>query len=159
MLDDLQKRLFELDELVTDEVLDSEDIARLAKEVLQARELVRVVRDISNRIEQGLARAMTEKKMVVEGVGVLERNVDVSRKNWDHKALASKLAAEAVLKHAQENGGELIDKSTAETFVKAFETACRMEWRVTGLGEYGIDADKYCDKEFGQPRVRITTPG
>lgn len=156
MLDDLQKQLFELDELVTDAVLDDEDLADLAREVLKARELVRVVRDISNRIEQGLARAMTDKKMVVEGVGVLERNVDVARKNWDHKALASRLVAAALEKWKEETG-EILDDDTAKVVLDAFEKACRTEWRITGLGEYGIDGDKYCDKEFGQPRVRITT--
>lgn len=158
MLDDLEKLLFQKWDEVTDELLDKEEISDLAREVLQARELVRVARDITNRIEQALARAMTEKKMVVEGLGVLERQVDVSRKNWDHKRLASKLVAAAIEKYAMENEGELLDRRTGQVVLDAIEKSCRTEWRVTGLGEYGIDADDFCDKEFGQPRVRITTP-
>lgn len=159
MLDDLEKQLTELDELVTNEALDNEDLGRLAKELVQARELVRVVRDIAGRIEQGVARAMAnEKKIVVEGVGTLERNIDISRKEWDHKLLASKLVANALVKYAKENGGEMLDESTAQVVLEAIEKSCRTEWRVTGLAEYDINADDFCTKEYGQPRIRIYAP-
>lgn len=147
-----------LDEKVTAEWLKEYEFEELVAGMMAAREMVRVLRDVANRIEQAVAAEMTDKKVTVSGFGVLERNVDVTRKGWDHKALASKLVAQALLKHAMDHGGEMLDKQTAAVVLQAIEKSCRTEWRITGLGEYGIDADKYCTKEFGQPKVRVYTP-
>jgi hypothetical protein len=157
MIEDIQKLVYELDEQVTNEALDDMELTDLARQMLQFRDLVRVVRDLAGRLEQGVARAMPDKKVTIDGLGTLERNVDVSRKNWDHDMVASKLVTQALERWMQETG-EVINVEQAQAVLVAIMTACRPEWRMGGLKDYGIDPDDYCEKTYGQPRIRVYAP-
>lgn len=150
-------QMSEMDEKVTPEWLDSFEFEELAAELIRVREFVRIMRDVAGRVEQAVANAMAHKKVTVPGIGVLEKNVDVTRKEWDHKALASKLVANALEKWKVETG-EVLDQETANVVLEAIEKACRTEWRMGGLREYSINADDYCTTEYGSPKVRIYAP-
>jgi hypothetical protein len=156
MLDDAEKVLFQLDDVVTPEVLGAYSVEELARMVLQGRELVRVLRDITGRCEQALVATMPQKKMTVEGIGVLEKTTETSRKEWDHPLLFGRVAKVSEQLRVDPESGE-IKLSEAEALLKAITMACRPEWRVTALKELGIDANDFCEVTYGAQKVRITT--
>jgi hypothetical protein len=155
MLDDAEKILTQLDEVAGVEELDSYTVEELTKLLIQGREMVRVMRDISGRIEGALVRAMPHRKMTIEGIGVLEKTTETTRKEWDHPLVASRVA-NTVTDTWKHSTGEVLDGDLVAMFLKAFSDAARMEWRVTALRDMGIDPDKYCQTTYGSQKVRIT---
>lgn len=155
MLDESEKILAVLDEEATPDNLDSYDIETLARLLLQSREMVRVMRDITGRIEQATVRAMPHRKMVIEGVGHLEKAAETTRRAWDSPLLAGAVLKAAVTQWVQETG-EVVGDDVANMVLEAFMKAARPEWRVTALRDMGIDADNYCEVSYGEQKVRVT---
>jgi hypothetical protein len=155
VLDESEKILAELDEEATPDNLDGYNLETLAKLLLQGREMVRVMRDITGRIEQATVRAMPHRKAVIEGVGHLEKSAETTRRAWDSPLLAGAVLQSAVNTWKEETG-EVVSSDVANMVLDAFMKAARPEWRVTALRDMGINADNYCEVSYGEQKVRVT---
>jgi hypothetical protein len=155
ILQEALEALYALDDTLAPEPLAKLPLEELVQGLLTAREMASYCRGIAGQVERAVAAAMPDKKMVVPGVGVLERRVEISRKEFDVPRIAGRVVRAALDRRLDPETGELrCDEATA--VLEAFMLACRPEWRVGGLKDLGIDIDQYCTKEFGLPRVQVT---
>ena len=155
MLDEAEKILTRLDEVAEPDDLDQYSLEDLVKLLIQGREMTRVIRDITSRIEQATVRAMPHRKMTLEGIGVVEKTTETTRKEWDHPMVAGQVVLRATDAWTQETG-EIVSNELAGRLLDAMMTAARMEWRVTALKEMGIDPEQYCETTYGSQKVRVT---
>lgn len=107
-------------------------------------------------VEAKLADAMGGNVMVIPGVGVLERRKSKSRKNWDHTAVASWLAARVADKPFSQTTGEKLDTNELcdEVAREILECAGVSYWKVSALKQRDCDAGKYCEET--EARVTVT---
>jgi hypothetical protein len=85
----------------------------------------------------------------IPGVGVVEVRRSRNRRAWQHEQLRSAWLNE----YLSRNGGEAPDPFTVVAdFLKV---ASINGWKVTGLREYGLEADDWCDSEPGTPTVQV----
>ena len=112
-------------------------------------------------VESKLAAAMGGNVMVIPGVGVLERRQSKSRKNWDHTALASWLAARVADKPFSQETGERLDtlELCDEVAREILECAGIGYWKVSALKQRDCDAGKYCEESEGRTTVTVRPVG
>lgn len=155
MLNEAEKILTQLDEVAEPNELDEYSLETLVKLLIQGREMVRIMRDIAGRIEQATVRAMPHRKMVIDGIGTVEKTTETARKEWDHPLVAGQVLRSATDSWAKETG-EIVDQELAGKVLDAFMAAARMEWRVTALKDLGINPDNYCETTYGSQKIRVT---
>ncbi len=132
--------------------LDVEEAAPILKAV---RDMKWTLGVLEKSIESKLVEAMPKKKVSIEGLGTLERMTGNTRKNWDHRLLASMIAGRAVVDEAT---GEILAPKEAAERAKdlLLEAAAISYWRAGVLREkFGLDPDRYCDSEKSKPTVII----
>lgn len=82
-------------------------------------------------------------------LGSVEVRRSTTRRAWDHQGLRR----DFLNAYLDRNGGEAPDPFTVvEDFLKV---ASINGWKVTGLREYGLEANDYCDHEPGTPKVVV----
>jgi hypothetical protein len=94
---------------------------------------------------------MKEKKVEVEGIGVVERATSTNTK-WDNEALFQALAKFVAV---------AVDPSTGEPTIDGLEfakllrdTAAVAYWRKGKLEALGLNPDEYSETNYGKRRVR-----
>lgn len=97
-----------------------------------------------------LARALPDKRLVVEGVGTFERHGGKKRTSWDKEALLS-----AVLdsRMADSETGEFFDESPLDKVLAVWNLGVP---RTTVLKVRGIDGDQFCETEPAPWSIQLT---
>lgn len=137
--------------------IDRDELAHTLSRLRSAR---RMLSDAERDIEQHLATAMGDDKVVVvEGLGTVERKHSPVKPTWDHERLLPRIAAMSRDERLiNERTGEIESDSDAAARV-LFECAAISYWRVGKLQERGIDAKEYRSEDSWRASIRITTEG
>lgn len=131
----------------------AEELARAYVDLKQVADAVAIV---CREVETRLVNAMQTRHLTIENLGTFEKLPATSRKAWDHPLLAEKIVQKALDKRlVDRDTGEVEDPVQVAT--KALlSTAGISYWRVGEVKKLGINADEYCEKEYGNPRVKHT---
>lgn len=135
--------------------VEPSDVGEYARLLLTYAEVLRAARTIEDAMHHNLARLMgDEKKVTVEGLGVLERRRSASRK-WDHESLLGVVRQRAITdRKVQLDTGEI--ESPDEAFMRVLRDAAAFSyWRIGKLKSMDIDPDEYCKTSWGSTRVVI----
>lgn len=104
-------------------------------------------------IENDIHNTIPEKKMVVEGLGIIEKRTSTSRK-WDSELLINRI----VRKYLDNGTGEITPADVMElvdTLKKVLPLTASLGWRTTALRDIGFEPDDYSDVTFGHKTVSI----
>lgn len=105
--------------------------------------------------EDDITRLMPEKKMVIDGIGLIERRTTSTRK-WDSENLMKDLCRSSL---DPDNTGEITMSGVANLLANlkaALPLTGSLGWRVTALKELGIDPDYYGEATYGRQTITIT---
>jgi hypothetical protein len=102
---------------------------------------------------------MPERKVVVSGVGIVERKAKITRRNWDSEELLRKIVVNALVD--QETGEIPSSPVEAVHQVVAEIRACvpftgSTAWRVGALKERGYDPDEWCEENKDGYSIQFT---
>lgn len=104
-------------------------------------------------IETNIHECLPEKKVVVEGVGIVEKRTSTSRK-WESEQLLNHIVRDRL-----DNGTGEITPADVMNLVEALKSVlpltASLGWRTTALKELGFDPDNYSDVTFGRRTVSI----
>lgn len=141
------RKVVELVEAVVadfDETLASYPIDDL-KDALDARSILATtlmgLGQARDRLDDLIGDAMGEYRIVVEGVGQVERHRRKSRTKWDRDAL---LSAVRDTRLVDPGTGEVLDPSPLDKVLHVWNLGAP---RLTALKERGLDADEFCETE------------
>lgn len=106
-------------------------------------------------LEGRIGGLMPEYEVIVPGLGVVSRRSSY-REDWDHDAAASKIAAEANKRRYDEATG--VETATAGDMLDWVLKNCvaKGRFKITGMKELGVDADKYRKRERTGTYIQIT---
>lgn len=138
-----------------DEPADLEDVVRWLIHIRAVMEQFRDARDLLAEIGADL---MTQQRLVIEGVGVIEKTGGWNRSQWEHGRLAShvvRFAQEERESYAREHDGEVVESEGAAVARMLLDSIGVNYWKVTGFRERGVDADEYCTKQKARPGIRL----
>jgi len=130
-----------------DPVALSQALARL--EALAAD--IRFVKDTVRRLTAEALAAERVRRLTVSGVATVEATTEVSRSEWRHRDLLSKMLDVSALVVIDGDTGVRFDCDEAADLILAW---FRPEWRMTPLREAGVDPDDFCavaTDEAGRP--------
>lgn len=105
--------------------------------------------------EEDAANLMPEKKVAVDGFGVIERRTASSRK-WESETLLMDICRQVL---DPEGTGEINVSRVIDligVLKKVMPITGSLGWRVTALKDQGIDPDNYSDISFGRKSIQIT---
>ena len=106
--------------------------------------------------EHDAANLLPEKKVSVDGFGVIEKRTSTSRK-WESEDLLMTLCRSIL---DPEGTGE-IQSSRVPELIRVLKSVmpltASLGWRVTALKELGIDPDSFSELTFGRQSVQITS--
>lgn len=141
------------------------DVDALAVGLAGLRTLQRDLRALADAVEADVAALMDGPRLVVDGLGVLERHRRAERVRWDGEAILQRLVRLAL---DPDGTGELpaspIEAVTAVIGALAECSTITLpstSWRTTALRARGIDVDgeELRSKEPGRPTVQIIDAG
>jgi hypothetical protein len=105
-------------------------------------------------IEADIYDLLPQKKLPVEGVGLIEKRRSSSKK-WDSESLLND-----IVNFSLDNGtGEVTPTDVfnlIETLKKVLPLTASLGWRATALKDIGVDVDNYTEVTYGRPTVQIT---
>jgi hypothetical protein len=104
--------------------------------------------------EDDAARLLPEKKVVVDGIGMVERRTTSSRK-WDSEPLLKDLCR-MILDPG--GTGEITAASVAQlmkVLKEVLPMTASLGWRVTALKAIGIDPEQYSETTYGRQTIQI----
>ncbi len=127
--------------------------------VVHADHLLAAARDIRAAVGADLAGRMNGVHTPTNIAGYqVERRVARQKERWDKPLLLSQLVNVADAQRVDKQTGEIRDLT--EAYVDVVERAAGISYfRRGALKEMGLDPDKYCEFEWGQPTVRVTKAG
>ena len=105
--------------------------------------------------EEDAANLLPEKKVMIDGFGVVEKRVSSSRK-WDSEHLLMDVCRQVL---DPEGTGEIQPSRVVEligVLKQIMPITGSLGWRTTALKEQGIDPDDYSEKTWGRRSVQIT---
>jgi len=106
-------------------------------------------------IEDDVAANLPDKKVVLDGVGMIERRSTTSRK-WESENLLQHLASRTV----QPDGNGMVTSAQLFEFIQLLRAALPFTastgWRVTALRDNGIDVDNFSDTTYGRQTITIS---
>lgn len=141
-------------------VLVAPDVDGLAQLLVAVRRAQAQLRWAEETLEDELVKAMPGKDAEVPGVGMITLRTGTSRKAWDKDGLVDRLVAKIGDEPAffvdEETGEFLTPSETARQVIAGFMRAATPSWKVTGLREFRIDPDEFCETTWG--RKSIQTP-
>lgn len=130
-----------------DALAEQGDIEALGYALHYLRDYLRQVRDLSQHIEDHVARLMEPKQLNLDDFLILEKRYGKKRTRWD---------SEALLKHLV-GGDQLVNPDTGENLfdllVSVIPFTGSMSWRVTELRKRGVTPDEWCDEEPGRTTI------
>ena len=102
--------------------------------------------EVYAQVEQLLLSVMGEKRLEVEGLGVVESKRKTSRKEWDNDGLWRVIVARALdERRLDEESGEY--EPAHEAVARVLGECARPSWRVTPLRARGVQIDEWCIEE------------
>lgn len=108
--------------------------------------------------EDDVVAWMPDRKVEIDGLGVLERKKATDRRQWDSERLLGIVARIALDPDATgeipADPIEVLDRLT-EAITKAMPITGSLGWRVTALREMGLDPDDYCEATPGRVGLQI----
>jgi hypothetical protein len=133
------------------------DLDNLARGLVQLKTLLGDLRQLSQAVEDDVARLMPAKRVEVEGVGAIEKRKGTDRKSWQWDDLLPVLVR---LYLDPELTGELPSSSEAVERMRALITEVigvtpSKGPRLTPLRAAGIDPDEYAETSPGRTTVQI----
>jgi hypothetical protein len=105
--------------------------------------------------EEDAANLLPEKKVMVDGFGVVEKRTAQTRK-WQSEELLMDVCRQVL---DPEQTGEIQPSRVVELIAvlkKIMPITGSLGWRVTALKEQGIDPDDYSDVSWGRKSIQIT---
>jgi hypothetical protein len=117
------------------------------------------LRILEHAVKNYIADTMPERKVVVSGVGIVERKAKITRRNWDSEELLRKIVVNALVD--QETGEIPSSPVEAVHQVVAEIRACvpftgSTAWRVGALKERGYDPDEWCEENKDGYSIQFT---
>jgi len=135
----LQDVVADLDELVSGFTIDD------LKDALTARSILSVVNmglaQIRETLDDKIGEAMGEYRVVIDGIGQVERHKKKARSKWDREALLSAVRDTRLI---DEDTGEVLDPTPLDKVLHVWNLGAP---RLTALKERGLDADEFCELE------------
>lgn len=104
-------------------------------------------------IEADIYETLPEKKVIIEGIGIIEKRRSSSKK-WDSEGLLNNI----VNARLNNGTGEITPTDVfelVETLKRVMPITASLGWRTTELKKENIDIDNYCDVTWGRPTVSI----
>lgn len=136
------------------ELAERGDWAQLLYAIEGLRALKADLDTLLRSCEDDAARLLPEKKMVLDGFGVVESRTTSSRK-WDSEPLLRDLCRQVL---DPEQTGE-IDASAIPELLRVLKAVLPMTaslgWRVTALRDMGIDPEQYSETTYGRKTIQI----
>lgn len=135
------------------------DVAALAVLLASVRRARATLAFVESELENGLARIMPTNTIAVAGVGVLERRFGRKRSNWDHRRVASLLAARVGDRRFDPSTGEELARPPAviaQDVANELLDCCGVAyWKARALEHRGLDPATFCEEEPGRTTVGI----
>jgi hypothetical protein len=111
----------------------------------------RVLQQIRSQVTQGVAGLMSDRQVVVEGVGTFVRHVKKDRTQWDKDALLRAVLDTLVV---DKTTGDILDPNPIDKVLRVWNLGAP---RTTALKERGIDPDEFCHVERGGYTIEVVT--
>lgn len=105
--------------------------------------------------EENVAALLPEKKVIVDGFGVVERRTASTRK-WESDNLMRHLVRTQL---DPDGTGEITLPrvfALLETLTAVLPLTASLGWRVTALKEAGVDVDNFSETTYGRSTIQIT---
>lgn len=145
--------------MVTDEMRAELALQGDTEQLLQGLEYLKTIkRDLDTLIratEDDIVRLMDDKKVVFDGIGVVEKKTAVTRK-WDSEGLLKHLVRTSL---DPEGTGEITLDSVfglIENLKMVLPLTSSLGWRVTELTKLGINTDEFAEKTYGRTGLTVT---
>ena len=136
------------------ELAERGDWAQLLYAIDGLRQLKADLDTLLRSCEDDAARLLPDKKVAIDGFGVVERRTTSSRK-WDSEPLLNDLCRHIL---DPEGTGEITPSAVAELLraLKAvLPVTASLGWRVTALKKLGIDPEQYSETTYGRKTIQI----
>lgn len=137
------------------ELVKERDWLQLCHAVEGLKVIKRDLDILLRQCEEDAATLMPEKKMTVDGFGVVERRTASNRK-WESETLLMDICRQVL---DPEGTGEINVSRVIDligVLKKVMPITGSLGWRVTALKDQGIDPDNYSDISFGRKSIQIT---
>lgn len=116
--------------------------------------LLRDLRELERALKQDIAELLPEKRVEVEGVGVVERRTSTSYKGWQSEDLLREIVQSCST--VDENGELHTDPERLIAVLKqAVPFTGSLGWRVGVLRDLGFDVDEWSTSTPGPATVQI----
>lgn len=137
------------------ELVQEGDWLQLCYAVEGLKAIKRDLDTLLRECEEDVANLLPDKKVVVEGFGVVERRTASSRK-WDSETLLMDICRRVL---DPDGTGEIKVSAVVDLITvlkKMLPITGSLGWRVTALKDAGIDPDNYSDVTYGRKSIQIT---
>lgn len=139
---------------VRDQLADKGDWENLAHGLRSLRDFKANLDTLIRSVEDDVAANMPQKKIALEGVGLLERRAANQRK-WDSEGLLQYMVRDVL--DPDRTGEVNYDRmwDLIEALKKVIPFTASLGWRVTALKELGMPVDNFCETVPGRLTVTI----
>ena len=113
---------------------------------------------VYDEVERALIFCAGDKKLEVEGVGLVEIKSSVRRTGWQHDDLFRSVVARIIDTPGvfyDEDGTSLYPAQAAANVVERLREVLSPSWKVTGLRALGLDADEFCETDEKHYSVKL----
>jgi hypothetical protein len=129
---------------------ESSDLTAVVTAWDACEQLRREIADLAADLAAHAHGLMPEKRVEVEGFGLVERTTKADRKRWDTEALRSAVLDSRLV---DPETGEVADETPLDKVLHVWNLGAP---RLTALRARGIDApDDFCAVEFGAKTIRM----
>lgn len=130
-----------------DALAEQGDVESLGYALHFLRDFQHQVRDLSQHIEDHVARLMESKQLNLDDFLILEKRYGRKRTKWESERLLQHLIG----------GDQIVNPETGENLyellVSVIPFTGSMSWRVTELRKRGVDPAEWADEEPGRTTV------
>lgn len=143
-------------------VVLSPDVQGMALLLAALRRAMAQLRWAADELEDEITKAMPGKEVEVPGLGKIEMRTGSSRKGWDKDALTRTMIHTIAADYSPTalvdpiSGEEVDVHHFVEHVITLWCDAATPSWKSTGLRQFKIDPDEYCEVTWG--RKTITMP-
>lgn len=130
------------------------DWLTLAYAVTELRKVKSDLDALVRETEENVAALLPEKKVAVDGFGVIEKHTTTSRK-WESAELMRHLVRSTL---DPEGTGEITLPrvfTLLETLAEVLPLTPSLGWRVTALKDRGVDVGEFSDVTYGRSNITI----
>lgn len=152
LIAEFQKALIHMDDFRQD-LADTGNWEALAHGLVQLSEFKKNLSMLIESIELDINKLLPEKKVIMEGLGIIEKRTSTSKK-WESERLLDN-----IVRRCLDNGtGEITPADVmhlVETLKKVLPLTASLGWRSTELELHGFDPKDFSDTVFGRKTVTI----